>query len=242
MADPADILDSIAMLQSMYPQDNELVLSSETARYVEKPTSTPPGHLELTLTVTLDRFPDHELEVQCVVVTESGIVRMTPRHPDWLDRRSYTTLQSSLEEHTISTPISEYILDAIELVRSSADELLWSKYAAELEAEGNPDDEEENGPDRLERVWFWFPMLSTREKRKDLVEYAPRYGLTGFVLAGEHENVRTGGRTPDRRQTRAAVPRGRWRRRGAVHVGHQVHLVVGHPAIPEKGQLALHCK
>lgn len=34
------------------------------------------------------------------------------------------------------------------------------------------------------RVWFWLPSLSTREKRDDMVNWAPEYNLTGFVLAG----------------------------------------------------------
>lgn len=37
----------------------------------------------------------------------------------------------------------------------------------------------------LVRVWFYFPSLSTREKRDDLVNHAPSYSLTGFVLAGK---------------------------------------------------------
>ena len=37
----------------------------------------------------------------------------------------------------------------------------------------------------LVRVWFYFPSLSTREKRDDLVSMAPMYALTGFVLAGK---------------------------------------------------------
>jgi hypothetical protein len=56
--------------------------------------------------------------------------------------------------------------------------------------------EEDAGDEALQRVWFWFPSLSTKEKRRDLVDYAPRYGLTGFVLAGEHirtENVQADG-------------------------------------------------
>lgn len=35
------------------------------------------------------------------------------------------------------------------------------------------------------RAWFHFPSLSTRSKRKDLVDYAHTRGLTGFVLAGK---------------------------------------------------------
>ncbi|KAJ1326240.1 DUF1115 domain-containing protein [Microdochium nivale] len=37
----------------------------------------------------------------------------------------------------------------------------------------------------LVRVWFYFPSISTRAKRDDLVRNAPSYGLTGFLLAGK---------------------------------------------------------
>jgi hypothetical protein len=35
----------------------------------------------------------------------------------------------------------------------------------------------------LVRVWFYFPSLNTREKRQHMVDWAPSYSLTGFVLA-----------------------------------------------------------
>ncbi|GAA5869318.1 hypothetical protein JCM3774_004205 [Rhodotorula dairenensis] len=48
---------------------------------------------------------------------------------------------------------------------------------------GKPD---RDGADREEyRVWFYFPSLSSREKRDDMVNWAPEYNLTGFVLAGK---------------------------------------------------------
>lgn len=37
----------------------------------------------------------------------------------------------------------------------------------------------------INRVWFYFPSISTRAKRDDIVNYAPSYGLTGFLLAGK---------------------------------------------------------
>lgn len=42
----------------------------------------------------------------------------------------------------------------------------------------------EEKKEKLERVWFWFPSLSSKEKRKDLVTFGHDAGLTGFVLAG----------------------------------------------------------
>ncbi|ORX56807.1 hypothetical protein DM01DRAFT_1334366 [Hesseltinella vesiculosa] len=35
------------------------------------------------------------------------------------------------------------------------------------------------------REWLWFPMIYTREKRGDIVDWAPRYGITGFLFAGK---------------------------------------------------------
>ncbi|KAG5930347.1 hypothetical protein E4U42_001862 [Claviceps africana] len=37
----------------------------------------------------------------------------------------------------------------------------------------------------LVRTWFYFPSISTRSKRADIVHYAPAYGLTGFLLSGK---------------------------------------------------------
>ncbi|KAF4120643.1 Protein of unknown function (DUF1115) [Geosmithia morbida] len=37
----------------------------------------------------------------------------------------------------------------------------------------------------LSRIWFYFPSISTRAKRDDIVNHAPTYGLTGFLLAGK---------------------------------------------------------
>lgn len=49
----------------------------------------------------------------------------------------------------------------------------------------NPPTTSLNPNSPLERCYLWFPSLSTPAKRKDLVTYASRYDLTGFVLAGK---------------------------------------------------------
>jgi hypothetical protein len=43
----------------------------------------------------------------------------------------------------------------------------------------------EAGTEDLVRVWFYLQSLSTRSKRDDMVNWAPGYNLTGFVLAGK---------------------------------------------------------
>ena len=50
---------------------------------------------------------------------------------------------------------------------------------------GNPAPRGQEAAEPPVRAWFYFPSISTRAKRDDLVSYAPAYGLTGFLLAGK---------------------------------------------------------
>jgi hypothetical protein len=79
---------------------------------------------------------------------------------------------------------SEYILDQLDAISVAASELLAERVSGTAE-DGGADDQPDGAADSLERVWFWFPSLSSREKRRDLVTYAEDSGLTGFVLAGK---------------------------------------------------------
>lgn len=76
----------------------------------------------------------------------------------------------------------------IESVRPRILEVLLHRRAESTTTE-NPntkDPASQPDPDEpLERYYLWFPSLSTPSKRKDLVTYASRYDLTGFVLAGK---------------------------------------------------------
>lgn len=177
MSTTDDDLDTVSLLQAMYPLPEELVLDPETERYVSSPSLAAPPFLSMTLKLPLDgEHPDKTLEIALSI--SRGNVKLNPRQPAWLNRTAYQTLVSSVPAQQPEVLSSEYILESIESLRATAGGLLEDEIAVQVR-EDTPEEE------RLERVWFWFPMLSTREKRKDLVQYAPRYGLTGFVLAGE---------------------------------------------------------
>jgi hypothetical protein len=80
---------------------------------------------------------------------------------------------------------SEYILDQLDAISLAASDILAENASGSAEDGGANDRPVAADTDRLERVWFWFPSLSSKEKRRDLVTYAEDSGLTGFVLAGE---------------------------------------------------------
>ncbi len=101
--------------------------------------------------------------------------------PDYLPRQIHDEWQSQLDQLPPSATPTDTILAAIDHLR-----ILGSSYILETSRiEEAADFCEVTTEDKLERVWFWFPSLSTKEKRRDLVEYGRERGLTGFVLAGE---------------------------------------------------------
>ncbi|KAM0421052.1 hypothetical protein ACHAPT_011123 [Fusarium lateritium] len=96
-------------------------------------------------------------------------VKTRIQQPEWMSKGEIARLTSEIPE--------EDILSVIEYVKDAASQHL----AAQTQA----NDDVLSGDKSTVRVWFYFPSISTRAKRDDLVNYAPTYGLTGFLLAGK---------------------------------------------------------
>jgi hypothetical protein len=83
-----------------------------------------------------------------------------------------------------------FITTVIDLIRPKILSVLLSRQQEILlttstSSSSQPDPDLNLPPEPLERAYLWFPSLSTPSKRRDLVTYASRYHLTGFVLAGK---------------------------------------------------------
>ncbi|KAJ3537569.1 hypothetical protein NM208_g6258 [Fusarium decemcellulare] len=104
-----------------------------------------------------------------VSATEPPPIKTRIQQPAWMSKGDVARLTAELPE--------EDILTVIEYVKEAASQHLEGLRQAEV-AKPNADTS-------IVRVWFYFPSISTRAKRDDLVNYAPTYGLTGFLLAGK---------------------------------------------------------
>ncbi|GAA6043082.1 hypothetical protein JCM8097_008412 [Rhodosporidiobolus ruineniae] len=104
------------------------------------------------------------------------------QQPPWLARTPYDALAASLPSPDTSafSSSSELILAAVEHIREEAVKLI----PTEPDPPSGKDDAGKPGAPEF-RVWMWFPSLSTKEKRDDMVNWAADYDLTGFVLAGK---------------------------------------------------------
>ncbi|KAK7745890.1 hypothetical protein SLS53_002609 [Cytospora paraplurivora] len=118
--------------------------------------------------------------------TEPPPLTYSLRQPPWMSRAEVAELASEMPTDDILAAFDhiqdkapEYYLHYLQQ-RHNITSTHDPSRSSQPGAAGNDKD---SGP--LLRVWFYFPSLSTREKRRDLVSYAPGYGLTGFVLAGK---------------------------------------------------------
>ncbi|KAK4684620.1 hypothetical protein P7C73_g5547, partial [Tremellales sp. Uapishka_1] len=179
-------LSTVLLLQAMYPLSSELVLSPDTQEYLDGRSPRTPRELSFTLTITPDDAPAFPLTLAIDLPTtqHTSSTTITARQPPFFSRRQHQALLSCIVPHDNNgaDDSSEYILNAIEAVKARASELLADAAGAVVDESLDPVLVTVEG---LERAWFWFPSLSTREKRKDIVDYAADYDLTGFVLAGK---------------------------------------------------------
>lgn len=185
---PPDVLESqlslVDLLIAMFPEPAELDASMETLHCIDKLReslvddssilSAVPSDLSLAVHVSIDA--QHSIQVNIQVPLQSSEqnppepppLSFSLRQPNWMARAQIAELSAELPED---------IFSAIEHIRDEAPRFV---PAAVSDTQGKP---AASGP--LVRVWFYFPSLSTREKRSDMVNYAASYSITGFVLAGK---------------------------------------------------------
>lgn len=182
------LLDQIDLLRAMYPDEEELLIDQHTDNLLidvrkwcerelaERPAI--PNTLSFTLALKVGEelaMPKHiSLSIEAPFTGSPGetapALKVRIRQPEWLTKAEVAQLAEGLPQ--------DDVLSAIEHVREQANVyLLSSKDAAAVAKDG--------AQQALTRVWFYFPSISTREKRDDIVKYAPSYDLTGFLLAGK---------------------------------------------------------
>lgn len=184
-------LSQIDLLLAMYPEDANLDASAEnirtdlaewTANGGEAPTNIP-SSLSILLKLELAGEVDEagrSILVDIVIplkyddlepANEPPVPSIRVKQPSWMSKAEVATLQADVP--------SEDLLGAIEHVKEAC--------LNKIEASGNGavDQNVEPESEPLVRVWFYFPSISTRAKRDDLINHGPSYGLSGFLLAGK---------------------------------------------------------
>ncbi|KAM0113227.1 hypothetical protein ACP6JB_000983 [Aspergillus fumigatus] len=180
-------LSVIDLLTAMFPSPGEIDIPASTNECTEKlrnwcgkPSAVPSGipstlHLAVCLPIA---GGEKSIQVNISIPVRWGApdtaqpppLSYSLRQPDWMSKAELATLAAAM-------PLDD-VFEAFGYVQDEALRFLEAQRASESETTKTS-----SGP--IVRVWFYFPSLSTREKRNDLVNHAPDYSLTGFVLAGK---------------------------------------------------------
>ncbi|RMY99693.1 hypothetical protein D0860_08228 [Hortaea werneckii] len=123
-----------------------------------------PRSLQLSLTVPLT--------YQEPLGMDPPTIKARLQQPQWMTKAQVSHINTDLPD--------EDVLTTIEHVKEAALEHAVQASRAPSEAQSLFDPQ---AP--IVRAWFYFPSISTRAKRDDLINFAPTYGLTGFLMAGK---------------------------------------------------------
>ncbi|KAH7324189.1 hypothetical protein B0I35DRAFT_349544 [Stachybotrys elegans] len=187
-------LGQIDLLVAMYASDDSISMQETTQRLIEllrdwcegvQESAPALNEPEVALLLSLDivdseEQPDVESRVlqvdlsvplahQGEVPAEPPHVRLRIRQPAWLSKAEVARLNMDIPD--------EDVLTAIEHVKEAS-----LQYASKPQTPAVAS-QDKDAP--IVRAWFYFPSISTRSKRDDIVNYAPTYALTGFLLAGK---------------------------------------------------------
>lgn len=167
-----------------------------------------PDELALTVQLGLDQQDDQTaftlpLSIRLSLLADDpaltlpdGTRRATihATQPSWMSRTAHDALGVSLSAAGADAFASnvDFVLAMIDQIRTLTPSLIpapepeppQEAHAGNTKRGRKWADNAADGEEEY-RVWYWFPSLSSREKRDDMVNWAPEYGLTGFVLAGQ---------------------------------------------------------
>lgn len=207
---PKDLMElqlgQIDLLMAMYESDGAIFMDGESTSIMQKmrswcesdedkPPNTGDAAISLLLNVRLDSHEEDpstryslglDLSIPTVFCTKSGAedeypteppkIKCRIRKPTWMNKAQAVRVSGVIQDE------EEDVLGVIENVKEAASNLL-SELLLENDDIAGASVKTDDQP--LVRVWFYFPSISTRAKRDDLINHGPAYGLTGFLLAGK---------------------------------------------------------
>ncbi|EME38201.1 hypothetical protein DOTSEDRAFT_140495, partial [Dothistroma septosporum NZE10] len=179
-------LDQIELLRAMYSPE-ELITDDDIDEllaccraWCEDPECTMPTVPEeicMRLTLPVGDNEQKQISMDILIPMKASgsgcgptTSRVRPVQPSWLTRAETAQLSANIP--------SDDILSSIEHIRDQATLYLTALTEPNVIINNTP-------PTPLVRVYFYFPSISTRQKRNDLITTAPTYSLTGFLLAGK---------------------------------------------------------
>lgn len=200
-----EAIECLSTLKAMYPLEGELTYSestiqalvdhaagregvspSELAFTIHFPVERPEtGPVSLGVDVTIGVEMTSQVDVKLARVDDVRRSTLTELSERFIEAKARLGTELLGDEGDGFDDRAAFVSAAVSELQEIATELLSSQDVALTTSNGANTPPAASLSTSCIRAWFRFPSLSTRSKRDDLVTFAPRYRLTGFVIAGK---------------------------------------------------------
>ncbi|KAI8090905.1 uncharacterized protein B0P05DRAFT_527910 [Gilbertella persicaria] len=196
-----DAINTIDLLQSIYfdkefefKQSEDAVHYQELQANIENNTfTTDVQQLEFYIKAPIDRVENQTEEGYQLYLTFYGRISLVSDDykldlPStlnlWLSRDDHEALVHALHGIEIEAERSTCIIEKMQQLQTIAEPyaLAWLDRTHQ---QAQREQALAKEPVRFLRDWIWFPMIYTREKRGHIVDWAPKYNITGFLCPGK---------------------------------------------------------
>lgn len=193
-------LSEVEMLRSMYPEEEEFKVDeqvlSDIQEFCSEKTDEKPNGLNFSLTISLiecgNGNPDENktIDLSCYFPQEYPNIKpeLFARSQS-LNRENQKELNDDLNSHISTLETGELCsLAAIQWIQENGE-----LYVTKSEAEKTPkidikvhDKEHKTKKEgTFLRMWLYMHHIYSKTKRKDILQWASDYNLTGFCLPGK---------------------------------------------------------
>ena len=194
-------LSEVEMLRSMYPEDEEFKLDEQVLVDIQEfcsgKTDEKPNGLNFSLTIRL------QLDSTEGTFEKGGAIDLSCNFPQEypnskpeffvrsqnLNRETRRELNENLNSHISKLDCGELCtLPAIQWIQENG-ELYIAKNQTERTSKADNKSQENEGRTKKDelflRMWLYMHHIYSKTKRKDILQWASDYNLTGFCLPGK---------------------------------------------------------
>lgn len=190
-------LSEVEMLRSMYPEEDELKLDDEALIDIQEFCSGKTAEKPNGLNFSLSIYPDCEseshsaIDLSCYFPQDYPVVK-----PDFFARSQ--SLNRDVQKE-LNDDLSSYIsildsgelctLPAIQWIQENGDGYIvrsrTERSTSETENKSQYSEYKSKKGALFLRMWLYMHHIYSKTKRKDILQWASDYNLTGFCLPGK---------------------------------------------------------
>ncbi|KAI8890194.1 hypothetical protein K501DRAFT_281885 [Backusella circina FSU 941] len=197
MSDPTEALTEavqvISFIQSMYfDQEFQFASSSDEALFTTLFEASESNEFPIVKQDMIECYIRAPFEIQqdsCLTFhcrihlsKKQDTLHLPFASNPWLTRDQHEILCNELKQTSQEEERASALLEKIQEIQALAEPMIMEAISKQQKCNKQS---KPQGPIVMLRDWIWFPMIYTREKRGHIVDWAPKYGITGFLCPGK---------------------------------------------------------